>query len=308
MQTEQNLLARVYIVNDNGDLLEDNQLIHQWPIDQILQELKYNIQLDDNTAELKTNMLRELLRQFLVLNTKKTKQLSNQKKLPAESSPRQYLNLSDSSKKVLDHELLPNPLDSTAQSLGHPSDPSSQLPEQLSNNLFQENLSNIIVKNIKLRGRPRKTKRAAIGAEYLSAPAKIIKKDNNDLIKFLQLLVPESKIELIISKGDLIRLNNIRNNLNPLSDAIPGGFLKIKDAKNYFDATAYKSLTNAIKKKENDSQSWKCKKCTQHIKESRKSIECDNCWYWYHFSCVKIIRQRKTNTKWFCSACIDSNS
>ena len=51
-------------------------------------------------------------------------------------------------------------------------------------------------------------------------------------------------------------------------------------------------------KKENPT--WKCRTCKKSIRRSR-SILCEHCLLWSHFTCSKV--KEKLVTNWFCMKC-----
>lgn len=69
-----NIQDGIYVVNDDGDLIEDGQFIHQWDEKKIFFELQRNLKSDKNTSLLKKEMLKKLFKKFLLIdqNSKKT--------------------------------------------------------------------------------------------------------------------------------------------------------------------------------------------------------------------------------------------
>ena len=73
----------------------------------------------------------------------------------------------------------------------------------------------------------------------------------------------------------------------------------------YFSTDAWMVVQDVIERKKNKDV-WECNECQHDLHDGRKSIICESCLRWYHFSCVGLTRAPKRKN-WFCRRCY-SNS
>ncbi|XP_053597500.1 CRISPR system endoribonuclease Csm6-like [Microplitis demolitor] len=136
-----------------------------------------------------------------------------------------------------------------------------------------------------------------------AAPNSQISDENKKLEQLLKHLISPEIVESVINGNRKIRKSDLIDQIKNVSDAVPYQIEKFNDVQKYFQRTAFQALLNAIKIKEKN-RSWTCHKCFRRIDEDNEnSIECDKCWYWYHFKCVKIRRKPSKSREWVCPSC-----
>ena len=71
--------------------------------------------------------------------------------------------------------------------------------------------------------------------------------------------------------------------------------------RHYFSADAWMVIQDVIGRKAK-MDLWECSVCQHDLHDGRKSIICESCLKWYHFSCVGLTKDPKRKN-WFCRLC-----
>jgi hypothetical protein len=96
----------------------------------------------------------------------------------------------------------------------------------------------------------------------------------------------------------LLAINSLKD-INELPSACAESSIDFNLIKNHFEEEAFVELTKRIQMKK--IQPWSCGQCFNEIEEVR-SIGCDSCLNWFHYSCGGVKSDPKTKY-WFCKKC-----
>lgn len=101
-------------------------------------------------------------------------------------------------------------------------------------------------------------------------------------------------------KGDIIDEGMVETRpekVNPALASENANFLRLR---RYFSNDTWLLVEDVIKQLQKSS-CWLCQCCNEELKDGR-SIGCDACLCWFHFSCVSIKKAPKSKF-WFCRTC-----
>lgn len=159
------------------------------------------------------------------------------------------------------------------------------------------------------RGRPKGAELTVIGL-----PKKKQKNNSQKLIPFCK-LQPNDKDRIILecltnalsaaealSGKRLLMKSDLNYNIQEIPDTIRDkDNIDIYRTVKYFQKNAWLDVLACVHKKEQ--QEYCCTVCSKIISdESQKSIACDRCLTWFHFSCTSITAAPKKRN-WFCNSC-----
>ena len=91
--------------------------------------------------------------------------------------------------------------------------------------------------------------------------------------------------------------------LKSVPDSVLDSQVIILDIESYCTEDIFNKIKEAITKRRKHKQ-WKCGICKEKL--IGRSIACDHCLCWCHFSCTSL--NKKPTGDWFCAVCIQENA
>ena len=76
--------------------------------------------------------------------------------------------------------------------------------------------------------------------------------------------------------------------------------------RHYFTNDAWMVVEDVVERKAK-MDVWECSVCQHDLHDGRKSIVCESCLKWYHFTCVGLTKDPKRKV-WFCKDFVVLNS
>ena len=109
-------------------------------------------------------------------------------------------------------------------------------------------------------------------------------------------------VEAAISRRILIDEIHIETKPEKLTAPFIDENVYLEVCKKYYTRNGWLALKYVIKTIKSN-PIYYCGSCTKSIdEETENSIQCDNCFIWYHFGCINLIRKPKSHV-WFCRSC-----